>query len=157
MSRFVADQLPDVLLDRLRIDRAIENADRAIVICTVDEHGWPHPAMVSSLELAARDARNVRLALGTRSRSLRNVRENGRLTVIIADERAVYYIKGDALVVSPALAARPAFAGINLRVDSVLEDIAADYEHASLTSGIRIERDAVDPSAARQLLDELVA
>jgi Pyridoxamine 5'-phosphate oxidase len=156
MSRFVADYLPEGLLSRLTVERAIENAHRAIVICTIDEHGWAHPAMVSSLELVARDARNICLALHTRSRSLRNVQENGRLTVILADEQSVHYIKGDALVVSPALSARTDFAKINLRVDSVLEDVAADYEHARITTGIRIERDIVDPAAARQLLDELL-
>jgi len=157
MSRFVADHLPDTLLARLSVERAIENAARAIVIVTIDELGWAHPAMVSSLELAARDARNIRLALHTRSRSLRNLRENGRLTVILADEQSVHYIKGDALVVSPTLSARTDFAKVNLRVDSVLEDVAADDEHARITTGIRIERDAVDPAAARALLDELIS
>ena len=38
--------------------------------------------MVSGLELVARDARNVRLALHARSRTVRNVHANGRLTVI---------------------------------------------------------------------------
>src|SRR5262245_32335603 len=157
MSSFVADHLPDTLLSRLSVERAIENAGRAIVLCTVDEHGWPHPAMVSSLELASRDARNIRLALHTRSRSLRNVRENGRLTAIVADEQSVHYIKGDALVVSPALSTRSEFSGINLRVDSVLEDSADDNEHARLTGGILVERDTIDSAAARALLDELLS
>jgi hypothetical protein len=157
MSKFVADHLPEGLVLRLGIERAIENADRAIVISTIDEQGWAHPAMVSSLELVARDARNIRLAIHTRSRSLRNVRENGRLTIILADEQSVHYIKGDARVVSPALLARTDFAKLNLRVDSVLEDAAADYERSRITTGIRIERGTVDPAAARALLDDLLA
>jgi pyridoxamine 5'-phosphate oxidase-like protein len=157
MSRFVGDQLNDALLSRLSLETAIEHSHRALVIATIDEHGWPHPAMVSSLELVARDSRNIRLALHTRSRSLRNVCENGRLTVIVADEQGVHYIKGDALVVSPALASRTELAGVNLRVDSVLEDVAADYEHARLTTGIRVERDAIDRAACGRLLQELVA
>src|SRR5262245_1716431 len=156
MSKFIADHLPDVLLARLSVERAIEDAGRAIVICTVDEHGWPHPAMVSSLELVAHDARNIRLAVHARSRSLRNVREKGRLTVIVADEQSVHYIKGTALVLLPSLSTRTDFAKINLRVDSVLEDAAAEYEHARITSGITLARDAIDPTAARSLLDELL-
>ncbi len=68
----------------------MERADRAVVICSVDEHGWPHPAMLSSLEIVAVDGRNMRLAIHSRSRTARNLLANGRLTVIVADEEAVY-------------------------------------------------------------------
>jgi hypothetical protein len=156
MSRFVGEELPEALRSRLGLDRAIEQADRAIVICTIDEHGWAHPAMASTLELVACDARNIRLALHARSRTVRNIRANGRLTVIVADEQSVHYLKGDALVVAPAFATRPDFAKINLRLDSVLEDIPADYEHARITTGIRIER-AIDQASSRELLNELLA
>ena len=57
MSRFLADHLTDALLAFRRSRH--HRVDRAILIVTVDEHGWPHPAMLSSLELVARDARNV--------------------------------------------------------------------------------------------------
>jgi len=96
MSRFVGDRLTDALLSRLGRDRAIEHGNHGIVICTVDEHGWPHPAMVSSLELVARDARTIRLALHTASRSVRNLRANGRLTLVLAEDASVHYIKGAA-------------------------------------------------------------
>ena len=36
MSKFIGDQLNDVLLSRLGIDRALESADRAIVRISVD-------------------------------------------------------------------------------------------------------------------------
>jgi hypothetical protein len=157
MSRFVGEQLNDALLSRLGADRAIEQAERAIVICTIDEHGWAHPAMVSSLELVARDARNIRLALHARSRSVRNVTANGRLTLIVVDDGSAHYVKGDARVVAPTLSARPDHSKINLRVDSVLEDVAGDYELARITSGIRIERTAIDVTGALALLEELRA
>ena len=157
MSKFVGDQLNDPLLSRLGIERALEYGDRAIVLCTVDEHGWAHPAMASSLELVARDARNIRLALGGRSRSARNLQANGRLTLIAVDEGWAYYIKGDARLLAPALTARPDHAKFNLRVDSVLEDVAADYEQAHITTGIRLVRPTMDPTSAQALLDELLA
>ena len=116
MSRFVGDGLPDSLVAALGVDQAIARADRAIVICTIDEHGWGHPAMVSSLELVARDARNVRFALHAGSRSTRNLRANGRLTLIVVDAGSLYYIKGDVLERTPSLATAPALAGFNLRV-----------------------------------------
>ena len=157
MSRFVADQLTGPLLERLSIDRALGLADRAIVVCTIDELGWPHPAMLSSLEMVARDARNVRIATDVSSRTTRNLKTNRKLSLILADEDAVYYVKGDVLLVAATMRAAPKQAKFNLRVDSVLQDFAHEYEHARMVSGIRIERAAADEAAARAKLTELLA
>jgi hypothetical protein len=157
MSRFVGEGLPDSLVATLGVDQAIAGADRAIVICTIDEHGWAHPAMVSSLELVARDARNVRFALPAGSRSTRNLRANGRLTLIVVDAGRVYYIKGDVLERTPSLAAAPAQAAFNLRVDSVLVDEPREDEGATLTSDLRVSRTRLDADAALAVLRELLA
>jgi hypothetical protein len=157
MSKFIADHLSDVLVARLAADRALANADRAIVICTVDEHGWPHPAMMSSLELVARDARNIRLALHAASRTARNLMANGRLTVILADESGAFYVKGDVLLVSPTMSASLYLAVFNMRVDSVLSDAAEEYERARMVSGIRVERIAFDRVRSEAVLRELLA
>jgi hypothetical protein len=156
MSLFLGDSLPDSLTQRLNPDRAMERADRAVVICSVDEHGWPHPAMLSSLEFVAVDSRNIRLAIHSRSRTARNLQANGRLTAILADEDAVYYVKGDTRLLAPGRDA-PDLARFNLRVDSVLQDAAGEYEHARIVAGIRVTRDALDPVVARQRLDALMA
>lgn len=156
MSRFVADRLTDALLTLLSVDHAIANADRAIVICTIDEHGWPHPAMLTSLEIVARDARNVRVAIHARSRSARNMQANARLTLILADQRAVHYVKGDVRLMSPSMAHAPDIATFNLRVDSVLEDSPTEYEHAHIVNGIRVERSDFDPARAGAVLRELL-
>jgi hypothetical protein len=157
VSRFVADSLPAALLDRLTIDAAAANANIAIVLLTVDEHGWPHPAMLTTLEIVARDARNVRVVLHGRSRSARNLEANGKLTMVIADERGVFYVKGDALLTIASLGSAPEFAVFNLRVDSVLQDDPAAYENARVTSGITVARQDVDSASVRARLDELLA
>ena len=156
MSRVVGNQLTDALLARLDRERAVEYADRAIVICTIDEHGWPHPAMVSSLELVARDARTIRLALHTGSRSVGHLRANGRLTIVFADETSVHYIKGDAQPMTRPIEANRALTAFDVHVQHVLEDNPADYERARIISGIRVDR-AIDELAAGALLDELLA
>lgn len=156
MSRFVDDRLPDALLARMSIDRAVENADHAVILCTSDEHGWPHPAMVSSLELIAVDARNLRLAVHHASRTARNLQANARVTLILADERGVFYIKGDALPIAPFLATDQDLAAFNVRVDSVLDDDPAAYEQARVVSGVRVEREARAEAPARlALLEEM--
>jgi hypothetical protein len=157
MSRFLADHLPAYLVDRLSHAEAFANARRAIVLCTVDEHGWPHPSMVSSLELIALDTRNLRLALHGASRSARNLAANGRLTVVLADEHGVFYLKGDVLKLASFMAADQNLAAFNVRVDSVLQDDAAAYEDARITTGITVERGGVDESRAHAVLHELLA
>jgi hypothetical protein len=155
MSRFIGDQLPDALVGRLQPDRAVALADRAIVICTVDEHGWPHPAMLGSLEVAARDTRNIRFALHAGSRSARNLQANGIASLVLADADGVYYLKGDVLLLAASLRTLPGHAKFNLRVDSVLEDRAPGAEAARVVSGIRVER-PLDAGAARAVLAELL-
>ena len=156
MSRFVADHLPAPLQSALSEDHAREDANRALVICTADETGWPHPAMLSSYEVVAIDARNVRLATHVSSRTTRNMKANGRLTLILVDAGIAYYVKGDVLLLSASMRSSPALAKFNLRVDSVLADDPQASEDARITSGITVERGLVDQAAVAAVLDELV-
>lgn len=155
MTKFVADHLTDTLVARLAPDTAIDDSV-AIVVCTVDEHGWPHPAMLSRLEVAARDARNVRLATHVASRTTRNLKVNGKLSLVLADATAVHYVKGDVLLVEPSMRVAPHLAKFNLRVDSVLADNPQDYEDARIVTGITFERHGIDPAVARAILEELL-
>ena len=155
MSRFVSDHLPASLQDALSADRARDNANRAIVICSIDEHGWPHPAMLSTFEVVAIDARNIRLATHVDSRTTRNLRANGQITLIFVDRGSAHYVKGDALLVSPALRSAQRLAMFNVRVDSVLADDPQAYEDARITTGITVERGSVDESAVAAILVEL--
>jgi hypothetical protein len=157
MSRLIGHHLSEPLLEILSAQRAVERADRAIVICSVDEQGRPHPAMLSSLEIVARDARHVRLAVHSSSRTARNLTANKHLTLILADEAGVHYVKGDAVLTTAALTSAPALSAFTLHVDRVLEDTPSAYEQATLVSGIRITREAVDPQRAQAILRELSA
>jgi hypothetical protein len=157
MSRLIGHHLSEPLLAALSPEHALERADQAIVICSVDEQGRPHPAMLSSLELVARDARHLALAVHASSRTARNLTANGHLTIILADESGVHYVKGDAALASASMTTAPALAAFTLQVDRVLEDTPAEYEHAHIVSGIRIERAAPDIDRARAILRELSA
>jgi hypothetical protein len=154
MSRFLSDHLPESLAAALSRDRAL-TANRALVICTIDEHGWPHPAMLSPFEVTAIDTRNVRLATHAASRTTRNLKANGRLTLILVDVGTAYYVKGDVLLVAASMKSAPALAMFNLRVDSVLADDPQAYEEARITTGIVFERGPVDEVAVAAVLDEL--
>ena len=113
--------------------------------------------MLSSLEMIARDARNIRLAPHVASRTARNLLANGRLTAILADETGVFYVKGDVLRVTAFLESDQNLAKFNMRVDTVLQDDPAAYEAARVVSGVRVERGALDRERAERILRELMA
>jgi hypothetical protein len=155
MSRLIGHHLSDALLEALSAQRAIERTDHAIVICSVDEQGRPHPAMLSSLEIVARDVRHVRLAVHSASRTARNLTANKHLTLILADETGVHYVKGEAVLTTASMSSAPALSAFTLQVDRVLEDTPAAYEQAMLVSGIRITRGTLDMDRAQAILREL--
>ena len=112
--------------------------------------------MLSTYEVVALDTRNIRLAAHVSSRTTRNLKANGRLTLILVDVGTAYYVKGDVLLLSASMKSAPALAMFNLRVDSVLVDDPQVYEEARITSGITIERARVDETTVAAVLEELV-
>ena len=136
MARVRTNALTDVLYRRLSGADIESLAALAIVVCTVDAEGWPHPAMLSYFEVAAVDRRNVRLAIYTDSRTCANMRERGKATLIVVDQDLVCYVRGVTSEVVPAMAAAPFNAMLHLRVDEVLFDEAPpDIEPGALVTG----------------------
>jgi hypothetical protein len=134
-------------------------AQTAIVLCTVDPDGWPHPAMLSYFEVAARDAYNVRLAVYNGSRTCANMRERGKATLILVDEGLVCYVRGAVTEVAPAMQSAPYNAAMNVRVEQVVfDEPPPDLEPgAFVTTGIRYMARTPDALArARAVLAELL-
>ena len=158
MSRVRTKALTDDLYRRLSGADIESLAALAIVVCTVDAEGWPHPAMLSYFEVAAIDRQNVRLAVYNDSRTCANMRERAKATLIIVDENLVCYVRGAVVEVVPAMAAAPFNAMLNLRVDEVtFDEPPPDLEPgAFVTSGItyRPRRGSV-LAQARAVLAEL--
>lgn len=155
MSRLIDIQLTAPLLERLSVGRALAHANNAIIVCTIDDEGKPHPAMLSSLEVVAKDAQNLRVATHGSSRTTHNLHVRSALTLVVADSSGVFYIKGHATQVLATLISAPALTVFNVRVTGVLEDNPAAYENARLVSGIHVERGALDSERALAILSEL--
>jgi flavin reductase (DIM6/NTAB) family NADH-FMN oxidoreductase RutF len=155
MSTHVGSVLPPALFARLSVEQALAHAACAMVVVTLDDHGWPHPAMVSSLELVARDPGTIRVALPASSRTVRHVSRDRRLTLVVADAQAVHYIKTTATLLPAALIALPGCALIDAVVEHVLEDAPHAGEAARVVSGVTIARPPIDETRARALLAEL--
>ena len=157
MSRVRTNALTDDLYRRLSGVDIESLAALAIVVCTVDAEGWPHPAMLSYFEVAAVDRQNVRLAIYNDSRTCGNMRERGKATLIVVDKNLVCYVRGAVSEVVAAMAVAPFNAMLNLRVDEVTFDEAPpDLEPgAFVTSGITYRPRSGAPLAqARAVLAE---
>ena len=159
----MAKRLPPVLTDRLygllNGERFEEQLNKVLLLVTLDEAGWPYVAMLSYLEMIAADRSNLRIAPWNNSTTTANLRRERKATLIIVDEEMAYYIQTTAEEISRDLDGFPGMAKINLRIESILEDTALDYEGAArVTTGIRFENPDMDAAyieRGRKVLDAL--
>ena len=159
MARRRTEQLTDDLYERLAGAAIDAHADQAILICTVDSNGWPHPAMLSYFEVAAIDRHNLRLAVYTNSRTCANMRERGKATLIIVDTGLVCYLRGTVAELVPAMRKAPYNAKLNLRIEQVVfDEPPPDLEPGvRVTSGITYSaRTPATLARAQAILAELL-
>ena len=98
--------------------------DRTLVLplCTVDEAGFPHVALLGVWEVVAWDAATVRFAVAGRSGTAANLRRTGRATLIVLDGAGAHYVK---LRVREAAAAMRD-ATWNARFEGLVQQVLAD-------------------------------
>src|SRR4051794_17134049 len=96
MATSVGCELTDDLYRRLSGQFLGEHSKKVVLLHTVDENGWPHPAILSYFEVAAKNSRTIHLAIYKTSRTTQNIRRTGKLTLSIFDKCVTYYIKGTA-------------------------------------------------------------
>jgi hypothetical protein len=124
MSKRLGNALPAGLLERLSGRDLQGVADKVIVVCTVDDRGFPHPALLSYFEVLALDERSIRLATYADSRTSANSRRDGRLTLVVIDSHVAYYIKGRVEERVHAMRATSYNAKFHVDVEEVLADEA---------------------------------
>jgi pyridoxamine 5'-phosphate oxidase-like protein len=159
VPRLRTELLTEDLYRRLRGADIASRASHAIVVCTVDVGGWPHPAMLSYFEVAAHDRHNLRLAVYNNSRTCANMRERGKATLVIVDAGLVCYVSGAANELVPAMRDAPYNAKLNLRIEQVLfDEPPPDLEPGvQVTSGIMYSPRTVEGLArAHAVLAELL-
>ena len=149
MARFVGNELPDDLYQRLSGRDLEAYADKVILISTVDAEGWPHPAMLSYFEIIAKDRRNIRMATYKDSSTTANMRRDSKATLSIIDERVAYYVKGSVEEVRREMKSTPYNSNLNLHVERVLMDeVNEELEPgAYVSSGVTY----VNPNRAAEL------
>lgn len=137
MSRLLGKQLTEELFERLKGDDVASQAGKAIVIVTVDEKGWPHPAMLSYYEVVAKGQSRIDLAIGKSSATAKNLRRTGKITLLITDRGLNYYLKGTARELQESMSEVPFMSLFGVEIEQLLEDQESD---APITSGVTFNR-----------------
>ena len=137
MSQLLGRELTEELFDRLKGDDVASKAGKAIVLVTVDETGWAHPAMLSYYEVVAKDRSRIDLAIGKTSTTAKNLRRTGKITLLITDSGANYYVKGSARAIRDSMDGVPFMSLFRVAVEHLLEDQEPD---AVITSGVTFRR-----------------
>src|SRR5437773_12580884 len=86
MSRLIGKELTKLLLDRLNGQNVTPHESKIIPIFTLDDLGWPHPALLSYFEVVAKNSSTVDLALWKDSSTANNLRRLGKVTLMITDK-----------------------------------------------------------------------
>ena len=160
MSRLLGSQLPSDVLQRLNGRDLDPLASKVIPLLTVDESGWPHVALLSYFEVAARDARHLRLAAYGASATSANMRRSGKATLMVVDERLACYIKATATEIAPKMRTADWNAAFDCRIEQVLVDEVDETREAGayVSSGITYvnPRRAADLERGRRVVAELL-
>lgn len=159
MSKRLEPVLPDRLFRVLNGEHLEEQLGKAILLVTLDENGRPYPAMLSFLEVIARDRENIRMAPWNSSTTTANLRRQAKAALLIVDEGLACYIQGSAAELDRDLEGFPGMAKVNLRIEAILEDNALAYEgSARITSGVRYDNPQMDAAyiaRGRKVLEAL--
>jgi pyridoxamine 5'-phosphate oxidase-like protein len=159
MSKRLPPVLPDRLFHLLNAEQLDRHLTKVIVLVTLDEKGFPYAAMLSFLEVIAPDRASLRLAPWNNSTTTANLRRNPKVALLVVDEGMAYYIQGTAAELARDLEGFPGMAKIHVKIESVLEDNALDYEgSARITTGVRFENPQMDGACiarGRRVLDAL--
>lgn len=137
MSQLLGKELSEALLQRLRGQNVAEHNGKAILIVTVDENGWAHPAMLSYYEVVAKDLSTIDLAVGKTSTTGKNLRHSGKITLLITDRGVNYYVKGSSREIRESMEKVPFMSLFRVKVEQLLED---QEPEAEITSGVTFKR-----------------
>lgn len=137
MSRLIGNAITKELVERLSGNRVTAFEGRIIPIFTLDEKGWPHPALLSYYEIVAHNVTTLDVALWKDSSTAKNLRTSARITIMITDWDINYYLKGTARELQYEMTGAPQVSRFRVTVEEVLED---QEPNAQITSGLTYAR-----------------
>jgi hypothetical protein len=137
MSQLLGNELTQELWSRLD-GRDVESHEGKIIpIFTVDESGWAHPALLSYYEMVAKNPRTIDMALWKNSSTAVNLKQTGKVTLMISDHAVNYYLKGTVDQTQAEMTGTPAVSRFRITLEQVIED---QEPNAEITTGLTYRR-----------------
>ena len=137
MSQIVGKELTQALLDRLN-GRDVESHEGKIIpIFTTDEQGWAHPGLLSYYEVVAKNKSTLDMALWKDSSTSKNLRQAGKVTLMISDQGVNYYLKGSVRELHYEMPGAAPVSRFRVTLEQVIED---QEPNAEITTGLTYRR-----------------
>jgi hypothetical protein len=137
MSQLLGQHLPPALQLRLSGDGIDEHEGKIIPIFTIDNAGRAHPALLSYYEIVAKDVSTLDMALWKDSSSSKNLRQAGKVTLMITDKGMNYYLKGSVRELQYEMPGAAPVSRFRVTLEEVIEDQEANAE---ITTGLTYRR-----------------
>jgi hypothetical protein len=137
MSQLIGKELTPALLQRLGGAEIAAHEGKIIPICTIDDAGWPHPALLSYYEVVAKSPSTLDMAVWKNSSTAINLRNAGKVTFIISDHRVNYYLKGSVRELEFEMTGAAPVSRFRVALEQVIEDQEANAE---ITTGLTYKR-----------------
>ncbi|MGE5217797.1 MAG: hypothetical protein ACM3SP_12420 [Chloroflexota bacterium] len=137
MSKMIGKELTPALIERLGGADIASQEGKIIPICTVDDAGWPHPALLSYYEIIAKNPSTLDMAVWKNSSTAINLRNGGKVTFIISDYRVNYYLKGSVQELEFEMTGAAPVSRFRVALEQVIEDQEANAE---ITTGLTYKR-----------------
>ena len=137
MSKFLGQALNGELLNRLSGKDVNSKEGKAIIVVTVDEKGWCHPAVLSYYEIVAKNEKVIDIAVGKTSTTGKNLRRDGKITLLVTDAGVNFYVKGTGRERRESLEKVSFMSLFRVEVAQLLED---QEPGSPITSGMTFKR-----------------
>jgi hypothetical protein len=137
MSQVLGKELPPALMERLDGSQIDALEGKIIPICTLDEAGWAHPALLSYYEIVAQSPTTLDTAVWKNSSTAVNLRRAGKVTLMISDHRLNYYLKGSVKELEYEMTGAAPVSRFRITLEQVIEDQEANAE---ITTGMTYKR-----------------
>lgn len=137
MSQLIGKELTPALLQRLSGSQVESYEGKIIPIFTIDEAGWAHPALLSYYEVVAKNPSTLDMALWKDSSTAKNLRKNGKVTLVISDRGINYYLKGTVRELQYEMSGAAPVSRFQISLDQVIED---QEPNAEITTGLTYRR-----------------
>jgi len=137
MSQLLGKELPADLLRRLDGSQVDAHEGKIVPIFTIDESGWAHPALLSYYEIVAKNASTLDMALWKSSSTAKNLRQGGRVTLMVSDHGVNFYLKGSVRELQYEMTGAAPVSRFRVTLDQVIED---QEPNAEILTGLTYQR-----------------